>query len=322
MLVNASDGNLTTDYSAYYYTDFDKVAIPIIMPIVVTIGIIGNVMTIIVITSTQVMHTSVNVYFANLAIADTFYLLVAPPWIWNSYIKSPIHNWYDMGEGSNWFCPFYCFITGAATTVALFTILWLSIERYMAVCKLFQFRKSGFGICSRSIKICVIIWLLSLSWMARHLASTSAKIDEVEGLHITKCEPSDLNFKLMFVDLPIIFLATIVMVVLHTAMLITLRKTRVILANSAGTAKKYRLKSEKKIFLTIVVIVTVYFVCILPKYIHVLLLHYTNTSNISPMNIFKLMSIINSSVNPLIYNALNDTFRRAFRDVYCRKCNK
>ncbi|XP_033106652.1 neuropeptides capa receptor-like [Anneissia japonica] len=319
MLANGPDGN----FAAYHYTDLDKVVIPIIMPIVVTIGIISNVMTIIVITSSKFMHTSVNIYFANLAVADTLYLLVAPSWIWNSYVKSPIHNWYDMSEGSDWFCPFYSFITGAATAVALFTILWMSIERYMAVCKPFQFRKSGFGICSRSKKICVIIWLLGLFWDARQLVLTSAKFTDVKGLNFTQCKHNDMNYYiLVFADLPIIFSATMVVVFLYTAMLISLRKARVNSADSAYTNKKSRLKSEMKIVLTLVVTVIVYFVCMLPKYIHVLLLKYKIINEILLINIFKLMSIINSSVNPLIYNVMNDSFRRAFRDLYCRRYNK
>ncbi|XP_033106705.1 kappa-type opioid receptor-like [Anneissia japonica] len=320
MLANGSYGNLT-NYAAYYYTDLDKVIITIIMPIVVTIGIIGNIMTIIVIASKKCKYTYVNIYLANLAVADTLYLLVAPTWIWNSYVKSPIHNWYDMGEGSDWFCPFYCFIKGAAIKVALFTILWLSIDRYMAVCKPLKFRKSGFGIWTKSIKICGIIWLLGLSWNVSYLASFSAKFVVFEGLNFTRCTPRNQNLSniLLFVEVTIVLLAFMVVLFLYTAMLISLRKARVTSANSTG--KKFRSKSEMKIFLTLVVTVIVYVVCVYPKYLYTVLLTYRITIDILPMNIFNLMCIINSSVNPLIYNVLNNTFRRAFRDVYCR-CNQ
>ncbi|XP_033101190.1 kappa-type opioid receptor-like [Anneissia japonica] len=319
MMADRSYRNFT-NYSAYYYTGLDKVIIRIIMPIVVTIGIIGNIMTIIVIASKKCKYTYFNIYLANLAVADTLYLLVAPTWIWNSYVKSPIHYVYDMGEGSDWFCPFFFYTIGVATTVALFTIFWLSVERYIAICKPWKFRKSGFGISSRSIKICGIIWLLGLSLMAKHLTLSSTKLI-VEGLNFTRCEPSELHFNiLLFVELPLIILAVIVVVVLYTLMLISLRKALVISANS--TVKKSRSKSEMKIFLTLVVTVIVYIVGIYPKYIYRLLLRYEIADNISTMTIFDLMCIINSSVNPLIYNVMNDTFRLAFRDVYCKRCNK
>ncbi|XP_033096831.1 C-C chemokine receptor type 3-like, partial [Anneissia japonica] len=111
---NESYKNVTIEDNDYYieywadniepllYTDLDKVIIPIIMPIVVTIGIIGNVLTIFVIARKKCMHTPVNMYFANLAIADTLFLITASGWIWNSYIKSPVIESYDIGETPKW----------------------------------------------------------------------------------------------------------------------------------------------------------------------------------------------------------------------------
>ncbi|XP_033114035.1 neuromedin-U receptor 2-like [Anneissia japonica] len=176
---NGSYKNLTIEDNAYsisyneywadyieslLYTDLDKVIISIILPIVVTIGIIGNLLTIIVIARKKCMHTPVNVYFANLAIADTLFLITAPELIWNSYIKSPVNDWYDIGEVPKWVCPLTWFLISTGQIVALFTIFWLSVEHYMAVCRPLKFKQSGFGICSRSIKICGIIWFLCLSW--------------------------------------------------------------------------------------------------------------------------------------------------------------
>ncbi|XP_033123732.1 kappa-type opioid receptor-like [Anneissia japonica] len=333
---NGSYENITTaernDYDSFYefwgdrispfYTDLDKVIIPIIMPIVITIGIIGNVMTIIVIASKKCMHIPINVYFANLAVADTLYLIVEPDIIWNSYLKSPmIHNLYDIGEVPNWVCPLIRFLTYTGEYVALLTIFWLSVERYMAVCKPLKFQQSGFGICSRSLKICGIIWFLCLSWNVHFLVAVRTKTykftSSISSLYnlpniVTQCELVKDSSILWYVERAVTALMILIMVSLYTAIVISVRKSRITIAGI-----KPRSKSEIKISLTAFVTVTVYVVCMAPYYIYMILNYKINASLLT---IFHLMGYINSSVNPVIYNVINYNFRRAFCDVYCSRC--
>ncbi|XP_033096340.1 5-hydroxytryptamine receptor 1-like [Anneissia japonica] len=325
---NGSYKNITIE--SLLYTDLDKVIISIIMPIVVTIGIIGNVMTIIVIASKKCMHTPVNVYFANLAIADTMFLIVSPALIWNSYLKSPVNDLYDIGEMPNWVCPLYDFVSTTGETIALTTIFWLSIERYMAVCRPLKFQKSGFRNFSRSIKICGIIWLLCLSWNAPYLVATHTITEEVHWPLIavnilpnfrTYCRRDGSYLAILwYIKRALTLLIIVIIVALYTAMLISLRKSRIAAASST---RPPRYKSEMKVFLTAFVTVTVYVVCIAPYYIYRALGQFKYiTKDNSPLYIFYLMAYINSSVNPVIYNAMNYNFRRAFCDVYCSKCNR
>ncbi|XP_033112235.1 neuromedin-U receptor 2-like isoform X2 [Anneissia japonica] len=338
--VTMNDTIENSDYTVFwknckFYTDFDKVIITIIMPIIVTIGIIGNIMTIIVIASKKCMHTPVNVYFANLAIADTLYLIVGPDLIWNSYRNSPIHNWNDIGEEMNWFCPLQKFITETALTVALFTVFWLSVERCMAVCRPLKFQRSGFRYCSRSLKICSIFWILGMSWKAQYLAllrALPAQIPwppSVEGRFpkmLTACVIRDENIKLyrilFWVDQVLIFLILVALVVLYTAMLISLRKSRNSKFILTRTVYRPKSKPEMKVFLTAFVTVTVYVLCMTPFKVFTFLYINDLTRYFSMVNILtRLMCYINSAVNPFIYNAMNSTFRRAFGDVFCSKNN-
>ncbi|XP_033114057.1 kappa-type opioid receptor-like [Anneissia japonica] len=314
------------------YTDLDKVIIPIIMPIVVTIGIIGNVLTIIVIASKNCMHTPVNMYFANLAIADTLFLINASGYRWNSYIKSPVIDTYDIGETPKWFCPLNGFLENAGVDVALLTMFWLSVERYMAICRPFKFKQSGFGICSMSIKICGIIWFLGLSWNVYFLVGEHTFTYEISWPIIavdtlpntfTICVLRWYEFHVIYwyVTRALNVLMIVIIVALYTAMLISLRKSRGIAISSAG--REPTSKSECKVFLTVFVTVTVYVVCTAPFYIYVVLFRNGIAQlNHSPINIYRLMFYINSSVNPVIYNGMNYNFRRAFYDVYCSRCSR
>ncbi|XP_033123721.1 somatostatin receptor type 5-like [Anneissia japonica] len=312
------------------YTDLDKVIIPIIMPIVVSIGVIGNIMTIIVIASKKCMHTPVNVYFANLAIADTLLLITAPDLIWNSYLKSPLRDVTDNGEMMNWVCPLNKFLYFTVEQVAFFTIFWLSVERYMAICRPLKFRRSGFGNCLKSLKICGIIWFLCLSWSAPLLVLFRKKTKEVSWPlfavdilpnFVTICTSrSEYIVILWYVNRAIIVLMIVIIVALYTAMLMSVRKSRSIAGSSAGTNPIS--KSELKVFLTVFVTITVYVGCLAPFQIYVVLLDHKITVNNSLINLFFLMVQINSSVNPVIYNAMNYRFRRAFYDVYCNRCNR
>ncbi|XP_033109605.1 neuromedin-U receptor 2-like [Anneissia japonica] len=298
------------------------------MPIVVTIGIIGNVLTIIVIASKNCMHTPVNMYFANLAIADTLFLITASGYIWNSYIKSPVIDIYDIGETPKWFCPLITFLENAGVGVALLTIFWLSVERYMAICRPFKFKQSGFGTCSRSIKICGIIWFLGLSWNVYFLVGERTLMYELSWPRIavdtlpntfTYCVLRWYEFYVIhwYVTITLTVLMIVIIVALYTAMLMSLRKSRSIATRSTG--REPTSKSEFKVFLTVFVVI----VCNAPFYIYVVLFRNGIAQlNNSPINIYHLMFYINSSVNPVIYNGMNYNFRRAFYDVYCSRCSR
>ncbi|XP_033096027.1 neuromedin-U receptor 2-like isoform X2 [Anneissia japonica] len=342
--VNTSDadGNSSGNFSmeepvwddiiqAYSYNRADQLVISIFMPMVVIIGIFGNVMTVIVIV--KHLRTAVNVYLANLAITDTLYLLLAPDLIWISYLKSSVHDLYDIGSGILWFCRLNIYIVDTTLQVAIFTIFWMSVERYMAICHPFQFRKKGFGKRLRSIQLCCIMWLVALVWQARSFAwitEVSFQLpwpDMYNGIpnstsvcvycHFNSGKNCDIQNHLFDVDIFLSLIFVFVIIGMYTAIFVTLKKSHFTSANSTGTSLRF--KSEKKVLQTVFLTVTIYIILMAPfRCLNIFNSYYDiHKFILQTVNIFRVANYLNSSVNPIIYNAVNEDFRKAFLDVFC-----
>ncbi|XP_071943724.1 neurotensin receptor type 1-like [Antedon mediterranea] len=137
----------------FLFSDWETILRYNIIPVVVALGIVGNTMTFIIIVSK--LHKSVYLYLANLAIADTLHLIMAPMPVYRiEFIAIP----YTIeARRDGWVCGLLDYFPNSAVVAASLTIFWLSIERYMAVCRPYQFQTSGFGTLSRSVKICTIM---------------------------------------------------------------------------------------------------------------------------------------------------------------------
>ncbi|XP_071940947.1 kappa-type opioid receptor-like [Antedon mediterranea] len=329
-LTSAENSSYALDTNPY--TLFERVIITTVMPIVIIIGIIGNVMTIIVIVNKRYMRTAINVYLANLAIADTLYLIASPVFIWKSYIEIPNSDSHVYGNELRfgWLCHLYGYVIFVGSRVSAVTIVWMSIERCMAICLPFQFKKTKFGTISRSVQMCAVIWFLNAFSNVRKLLAYienkytySWSDNNAYGIPNTFFTCTDVTYLQygMFVDVAFIWTITTFLIIMYTAMLKSLRKSRDTAKHSNGT--KRRDKAEKKVFLTLFVTVTVYVLCMFPFYTYFFLsFKYRILSNFDENVFIFLISLpmLNSSLNPLIYNSTNIRFRRGFREIFFRCC--
>lgn len=76
-----------------------------VMGLIILFGVIGNALIIIIVCVSKKMHTTINLYISNLAVAD---LIVAcfPTWI---YITTHVTNGWILGE---FICKFNAFVQG------------------------------------------------------------------------------------------------------------------------------------------------------------------------------------------------------------------
>lgn len=74
---NSTDSTSTTRNNENIYRDPLSIIVPItvIYAIIFIAGILGNVITCVVIATNKTMHTATNYYLFNLAVSDTFILL-------------------------------------------------------------------------------------------------------------------------------------------------------------------------------------------------------------------------------------------------------
>ncbi|KAH9420605.1 G-protein coupled receptor [Dermatophagoides pteronyssinus] len=120
--------------------------------LILVTGVIGNVLTCVVIARNRYMHTATNYYLFSLAISDLLLLVLGlPQEIYQIWYRYP----YIFGEA---FCILRGFSSEASTNSSVLTITAFTMERYIAICH--PLRAHTMSKLSRAIKLIIIIWLL------------------------------------------------------------------------------------------------------------------------------------------------------------------
>ncbi|XP_075148624.1 pyrokinin 1 receptor [Haematobia irritans] len=133
-----------------------QIVIPltIIYGLIFVTGVIGNIITCIVIKKNRSMHTATNYYLFSLAISD-FLLLISgvPQEIYLTWSKYP----YVFGET---FCIGRGILAEMSGNATILTITAFTVERYVAICH--PFFGQAISKLSRAIRIIIVIWILSI----------------------------------------------------------------------------------------------------------------------------------------------------------------
>ncbi|XP_034662763.1 pyrokinin-1 receptor isoform X3 [Drosophila subobscura] len=114
-------------------------------------GVLGNLITCIVISRNNFMHTATNFYLFNLAVSDLILLV--------SGIPQELYNlWYpDMYPFTDVMCIMESVLSEMAANATVLTITAFTVERYIAICH--PFRQHTMSKLSRAIKFIFAIWL-------------------------------------------------------------------------------------------------------------------------------------------------------------------
>lgn len=132
------------------------IPITVIYVIILLIGLLGNVVTCIVIIRSRYLHTTTNYYLFSLAISDLLLLLSGLPIemysIWKRYP-------YIFGE---YFCIGRGLAAETSSNATVLTITAFTIERYLAICRPFMIQKWQNKL-SRVVRQILIIWVISIS---------------------------------------------------------------------------------------------------------------------------------------------------------------
>ncbi|KAL8561671.1 hypothetical protein ACOMHN_054969 [Nucella lapillus] len=205
--------------------------------------------------------------------------------------------------------------------VSILTLTAISVERYFAICRPMTFKQTR-----TRVVVCLII-----IWLAAHLAAVPRLF--VMILHpdtlippnvtvlLTSCAPADsmstvaLHYEIflcvVFYGLPIM-----VMGYAYTAVALCLRSSAKtgILTETESKANQTQLKARRRTAKMLIVVVVVFIVCFLPVYIWNMirlvdpyLVMYLDAELVSGVTLgAHLLLLINSCINPLIYNFMSD----------------
>ncbi|KAG1944969.1 G-protein coupled receptor 39 [Pimephales promelas] len=328
------------DWKSLEPTHEVKVFLTVLYCLILSLGIVGNSVTIHVAQVLQrngYLQKNVTDHMVSLACSDLLVLLIGMPVELYSAIWFPFSS--SSGDAA---CRIYNFLFEACSYATILNVATLSFERYMAICHPFRYKALG-G--SRTTKLLLVAWLCSALVALPLLIATGTEGHVPEGLrtpvqNLTFCTNLSKHWAMyrtsIFTAFVLYLLVLVGVALMCRAMIVVLRGPMG--PNESGTNgagrdvpkhESARLKaSRKQSILFLVLIVCALFVCWMPNQIRRLmtaalpksswttsyLKHYVKLHLVAD-SFFYLSSVL----NPLLYNLSSRQFRSAFwQTLQCR----
>lgn len=136
-----------------YYSIPLLTAITVACTLLFLVGVVGNVMTILVVSKYRDMRTTTNLYLSSMAVSDLLIFLCMPPDLYRMWRYRP----WRFGDT---LCKLFQFVSESCTYSTILNITALSVERYLAIC--FPLRAKALVTKRRVRVLILLLWIVSL----------------------------------------------------------------------------------------------------------------------------------------------------------------
>ncbi|XP_075220168.1 FMRFamide receptor-like [Lycorma delicatula] len=293
------------------------------VPIVVFIGVVGNSVTVVVLTRRR-MSSSTNTYLTALAVADLLYLLF-------TYYLSFVHLPFLNDETYYWYwlyLPFNLWFTDAMSAVSVWLTVSFTVERYIAVCHPLR----GKVLCTekRARRVIAFVFIFCIITTATtpfeynvhkelnsgtnktviNLLNTELSLNKIyQSVFYTYCAAA-------FVFIPLLLLGFLNFILIKAVR--RSRKQRCDLTEVEHCGTSSRQKQENKITMTLISVVFLFMICQTPQAFLLIIKYFYDPSKPHRDyyvlrglgNIFNFMVAINAASNFMLYCAMSDKYKR------------
>ncbi|XP_033624976.1 neuromedin-U receptor 2-like [Asterias rubens] len=327
--LNVTDENLHT----FLYTTVDTMLVTVAMPLIFSIGVMGNFAVIAVFIRVRSMRTVTNHYLVSLAIADLTFLVLSVPQFWVMYVTSPIIADYRVLQTG--YCKMSIYLTESSIIASCFTVILVTFERYVAICWPHKFKELSTK--PRAVLLCALVWLFALGYKIPALCFSAAiktpivwlisapKEDYPDSMYVCNfCYPRTSDTckvfqKSLTLDQILLLMVIPITMVMYSLIVLQLQKlAKSTMIRGSGSSSSTRMK--KQVVRMLIVTITLFVICMTP--FRILNLFSIYEFSLPPnsqwvlVNVGRIMLYTNCSVNPIIYNIMSDRYRQAFHDTF------
>ena len=321
--------NITEDEAkAFEYIAAKRIFITIIVPFCAGFGIFANSAFLFVIYRIPYMRTTTNFYLANLAVSDGLLLIVTSlRYMWTYYDSPTIDFKYGTPFYKTTGCVIPVLLTSFFNFTSVFFVTWVAFERYNAVCRPLYYRGRTGQL--QAIKLTTIAWILTFVYVSPHGISISLKnlcwrwpSNETNDNLIqimSYCKWGKWAIvSISLFDLGQFFLAFIANCSMYLKIVRKLNERR--------RKERNMVLISNHVARMLVINALVFFACLAPYQL-------VNIADVVEMstqvsmykgNVYNLFVwigrvafLLNSAINPVIYNVSNPDYRYAFMCTFC-----
>ncbi|XP_017294002.1 thyrotropin-releasing hormone receptor b [Kryptolebias marmoratus] len=305
-----------TDYSLQY-----KVISSLLLLLICAAGIVGNVMVILVVLTTKHMRTPTNCYLVSLAVADLMVLTAAGlPAITDSIFVT----WVFGRSG----CLSITYLQYLGINASSCSITAFTIERYIAICH--PIKAQFLCTLSRAKKIILSVWTFTSVYCVMWFYLSDLQELVYDNTTVLSCGyrvSRKFYMPIYFFDFGVFFVVPLLLSAVLYGLI-----ARILFLNPLPSDPKDRKKntscknsrhssstatSRRQVTKMLAVVVILFAVLWMPYRTLVVVNSFLDRPYLDNWFLLfcRICIYLNSAINPVIYNAMSQKFRAAFRKI-------
>ncbi|XP_050532343.1 FMRFamide receptor-like [Daktulosphaira vitifoliae] len=307
-----------TQKYCYFRKDVHFWAQQALLPAVVAIGLVGNMLSVVVLTR-EPMKSSTSTYLTALAVSDLFYLLFVFTISFENYSWIVDADYYIYWK---WY-PYGLWLTDAASNTSVLLIVSFTVERYIAVCHPLRGRVLCTESRAKRVILFVAIFCIACTATTPHewhiwLNPDTNKFQKSStelGRNDTYRKAYNWFCTATFICVPLLVLAVLNWFLINAVNQSRRNRTRL---TCQGNVVWNRQRQENKMTMTLIAVVIMFCVCQTPTAVMMLVAsmyeppeksaaYYVNRSL---HTIFNFLMVVNAASNFILYCAMSRKYRR------------
>uniref|UniRef100_A0A665VBA5 Thyrotropin-releasing hormone receptor n=1 Tax=Echeneis naucrates TaxID=173247 RepID=A0A665VBA5_ECHNA len=269
------------------------------------VGIVGNVMVVLVVLTTRHMRTPTNCYLVSLAIADLTVLVAAGL---PNVLDSLTGKWIFGHVG----CLGITYLQYLGINVSSCSITAFTVERYIAICH--PMKAQTVCTVSRAKRIIAGVWIFTCIYCMLWFFLVDIQVSQDGHVQCGYKVKRELYLPIYLIDFTIFYAIPLLLAIVLYGLI-----SRVLyLRYCRGTLMKTSVKYPVRVTKMLAVVVILFALLWMPYRTLVLINSFVSTPYLDAWFLLFCRTCIyaNSAINPVIYNAMSQKFRSAFRGLY------
>ncbi|XP_036962066.1 thyrotropin releasing hormone receptor 2 isoform X1 [Acanthopagrus latus] len=302
--------------------------------LVCSMGIVGNIMVVLVVLTTRHMRTPTNCYLVSLAIADLTVLVAAGL----PNVSESLTGTWIFGHAG---CLGITYLQYLGINVSSCSITAFTVERYIAICH--PLKAQTVCTVSRAKRIIAGVWVFTCVYCMQWFFLVDIQVSHDDHVQCGYKEKRELYLPIYFIDFAIFYVIPLLLSIVLYGLIArilylsplpnqpntnatTLRRS---IREASETGKgcrqgrpKSTFSSRKQVTKMLAVVVILFALLWMPYRTLVLINSFVSTPYQNAWFLLFCRTCIyaNSAINPVIYNAMSQKFRSAFRGLYrCKR---